>query len=499
MFSLNKTNFEKKIKAKDNFLIYRKIKNFKVDPHNSFIEIVKKNKYSFIYESIEGGINRGRYTICGYDPLIILKINNKKAHLYKKKNNRIVKIVQKNNDPFKNLEKLIKNLNIKIGEALPPMASGVFGYLGYEAINYIENISKNKKKENLDLPDCLLFYPRNLYIYDNHQKHIYIIKAFIKGSYNKGNIDYLRITNEIKHDYNYITKFETEDFDFNKNKRKSLNPKSNISKDTFIKNIEKSKNYIKAGDIFQIVPSHRFEMKFRHNATLLYKVLRETNPSPFMYLFNFPKFDIVGSSPEILVRVRRNKVTIRPIAGTRPRGKSQTDDQYNEKDLLNDKKEISEHLMLLDLGRNDVGRVVKTNSVNVTSSFAIERYSHVMHIVSNVEGELKNDKTLIDALMAGFPAGTVTGAPKIRAMQIIDELETTKRGPYAGAVGYFSSMNEMDTCIVLRTGIIQNNKLYVQAGGGVVYDSKPINEYNETVNKSMAVIKAAEIVEGNIK
>ena len=218
-----------------------------------------------------------------------------------------------------------------------------------------------------------------------------------------------------------------------------------------------------------------------------------------MYLFNFPKFDIIGSSPEILVRVRKNKVTIRPIAGTRPRGKTRKDDLMNEKDLLEDKKEISEHLMLLDLGRNDVGRVVKTNTVNVTSSFAIERYSHVMHIVSNVEGELKKDKTLMDALMAGFPAGTVTGAPKIRAMQIIDELETTKRGPYAGAVGYFSSMNEMDTCIVLRTGIIQNKKLYVQAGGGVVYDSKPGYEYKETINKSMAVIKAAEIVQGNIK
>ena len=499
MLSLNKINFEKKIKSGENFLIYKKIKDFITDPHNSFIEIVKKNKYSFIYESIEGGINRGRYTICGYDPLIILKINKNRAYLYKKRNGKIEKISQKNNDPFKNLEKLIKNLNIKIDNNLPPMSSGVFGYLGYEAINYIENISKNQKKNNLDLPDCLLFYPRNLYIYDNHQNQLYVIKAFIRGSYRKKNIDYLEITNEINSNSKYIIDFKKNNFEFKINKRKSLNPQSNISKNKFFKNIEKSKQYIKAGDIFQIVPSHRFEMNFKHCATMLYKVLRETNPSPFMYLFNFPKFDIVGSSPEILVRVRKNKVTIRPIAGTRPRGKTRAEDLQNEKNLLHDKKEISEHLMLLDLGRNDVGRVVKTNTVKITSSFAIEKYSHVMHIVSNVEGELKNDKTLIDALMAGFPAGTVTGAPKIRAMQIIDELETTKRGPYAGAVGYFSSMNEMDTCIVLRTGIIQNNKLYVQAGGGVVYDSNSISEYNETVNKSMAVIKAAEIVEGNIK
>ncbi len=499
MFSLSKTKFEQKIKSGEDFIIYKKVKNFTNDPHKSFINIVEKNKYSFIYESVEGGINRGRYTICGFDPLIILKINNKKANLYKKKKNKLHQIKHSNIDPFKRLENLIGNLKIRIGNSLPPMSSGVFGYLGYEAINYIEKISKNKKKDILNLPDCLLFYPKNLFIYDNHEKELFIIKAFIKGTYNKTLDNYSNIKKNIISDLNFINDYNEIKLDFDLTRRKPLKPKSNISKNKFYKNIEKSKKYIKQGDIFQIVPSHRFEMSFAHKASFLYRVLRETNPSPFMYLFNFPKFDIIGSSPEILVRVRKNKVTIRPIAGTRPRGKTKKDDLMNEKDLLGDKKEISEHLMLLDLGRNDVGRVVKTNTVNVTSSFAIERYSHVMHIVSNVEGELKKDKTLIDALMAGFPAGTVTGAPKIRAMQIIDELETTKRGPYAGAVGYFSSMNEMDTCIVLRTGIIQNKKLYVQAGGGVVYDSKPGNEYKETINKSMAVIKAAEIVQGNIK
>ena len=499
MFSLSKTKFEQKIKSGEDFIIYKKVKNFNNDPHKSFINIVEKNKYSFIYESVEGGINRGRYTICGFDPLIILKINNKKANLYKKKKNKLFQVKYNNKDPFKSLENLISNLKIRIGNSLPPMSSGVFGYLGYEAINYIEKISRNKKKDILNLPDCLLFYPKNLFIYDNHEKELFIIKAFIKGTYNKTLDNYSNIKKNIISDLNFINDYNEIKLDFDLTRRKPLKPKSNISKNKFYKNIEKSKKYIKQGDIFQIVPSHRFEMSFAHKASFLYRVLRETNPSPFMYLFNFPKFDIIGSSPEILVRVRKNKVTIRPIAGTRPRGKTKKDDLMNEKDLLKDKKEISEHLMLLDLGRNDVGRVVKTNTVNVTSSFAIERYSHVMHIVSNVEGELKKDKTLMDALMAGFPAGTVTGAPKIRAMQIIDELETTKRGPYAGAVGYFSSMNEMDTCIVLRTGIIQNKKLYVQAGGGVVYDSKPGNEYKETINKSMAVIKAAEIVQGNIK
>ena len=497
MISLNKKGFQAKIKNNQDFIIYKKISKINIDPIKSFIGLVDKNIYSFIYESVERGIHRGRYTICGFDPLVILEIDSKIATFYKKKNDRLIKIKQKSKDPFINLENLISDLKIKISKNLPPMASGVFGYLGYEAINYKEAISKNKKYNNLNLPDCLFFYPRTLFIYDNHQKDLYIIKAFIKNTYSKRNAKYDLICNEILENKKYITEFKHNTHKFDKSKKISLNAKSNISKKDFYKNIERAKKYIKDGDIFQIVPSHRFEMNFKYSAAKLYEVLRETNPSPFMYLFNFPGFNIVGSSPEILVRVRDNKVTIRPIAGTRPRGKTKKEDLKNEKDLLKDTKELSEHMMLLDLGRNDVGRIAKTGSVKITSSFGVERYSHVMHIVSNVEGELKKDKTLIDALMAGFPAGTVTGAPKIRAMEIIDELEVSKRGPYAGAVGYFSSMNEMDTCIVLRTGIIKNKKLYVQAGGGVVYDSKANYEYKETVNKSMAVIGAAEIVNGN--
>ena len=497
MVSLSNKDFQIKLSKNKDFIIHKKIKGIKIDPINSFLSIVNKNEYSFTYESVEGGIHRGRYSICGFDPLLTLKINNKIGNLYRKKNNKFYKIKQSSKNPFENLENLIESLKIKISKNLPPMSSGIFGYLGYEAINYLEEISKNKKSDNLDLPDCLLFYPRTLYIYDNHQKDLFIIKAFIKGTYNKSDTKYDNVLSEINNDQNFIISFKDKKNKIDLSKRSKLKTKSNITKKSFFSNIEKSKKYIKSGDIFQIVPSHRFKMNFKHSATKLYEVLRVTNPSPFMYIFNFPKFNIVGSSPEILVRVRKNKVTIRPIAGTRPRGKTKKEDLKNEKDLLNDAKEISEHMMLLDLGRNDVGRVVEPGTVKVTSSFTIERYSHVMHIVSNVEGELKKDKTLMDALMAGFPAGTVTGAPKIRAMQIIDELEKTKRGPYAGAVGYFSSMKEMDTCIVLRTGIVQNKKLYVQAGGGIVYDSKAANEYKETVNKSMAVIKAAEIVMGN--
>ena len=498
MVSLSRTAFIEKLSKKKDFLIFKKFKNIGIDPIYNFINIVNKRNYSFVYESVEGGINRGRYSICGYDPLVILKINNKKASLHKKINSKFKKIKIKNEDPLENLDILIKDLKIKIPKNLPPMSSAMFGYLGYEAINYVEKISINKKIKNLKVPDCLLFYPRTLMIYDNHKNDLYIIKAFISGTHTVKQKLYNEVIKEINDDLNLFL-VPNNNIDINLNKKIHIKAKSNITKNKFFNNVEKAKKFIRDGDIFQIVPSHRFEMDFKLPAAELYRVLRETNPSPFMYLFNFPTFNIVGSSPEILVRVRDKKVTIRPVAGTRPRGRNKKEDINNEKELLRDAKEISEHMMLLDLGRNDVGRVVKPGTVKVTSSFTIERYSHVMHIVSNVEGVLKKNKTLIDALMSGFPAGTVTGAPKIRAMQIIDQLESTKRGPYAGAVGYFSSMNEMDTCIVLRTGIIQNEKLYVQAGGGVVYDSKAEYEYKETVNKSMAIIKAAEIALGNNK
>ncbi len=267
---------------------------------------------------------------------------------------------------------------------------------------------------------------------------------------------------------------------------------SNISKKKFINNVKKAKNYIKIGDIFQVVLSQRFETKLTKKPLEIYKKLRKTNHSPFMYFFNFNDFQIIGASPEILVRLRNNKITIRPIAGTRPRGKNKREDLFYEKDLLKDKKELSEHLMLLDLGRNDTGKVSKTNTVRVTESFKIERYSHVMHIVSNVEGKFNNKYTNFDTLLSGFPAGTVSGAPKIRAMEIIDELETTRRKVYAGGIGYFSANGDFDTCIALRTAITKNNKFYVQAGAGIVADSKPINEFKETENKAKALLKALE-------
>jgi len=272
----------------------------------------------------------------------------------------------------------------------------------------------------------------------------------------------------------------------------NINIKSNTPKSKFLTMVNKAKDYIKIGDIFQVVLSQRFEAKLSKKPLEIYKKLRVTNPSPFMYFFNFEDFQIIGASPEILVRLRNNKITVRPIAGTRPRGKNSKEDNFFVKDLLQDKKELSEHLMLLDLGRNDAGKVSKIGTIKVTESFMIEKYSHVMHIVSNVMGVYNKKFSKFKSLLAGFPAGTVSGAPKIRAMEIIDELETAKRKVYAGGIGYFSANGEFDTCIALRTAVAKNKKFYVQAGAGIVADSNPIKEYEETINKAKALMSALE-------
>ena len=492
MISHSKIEFLKKTKNKKDFIFYKKIDKFSTDPVPYFMGTVDSTEYSFLYESVEKGKDKGRYTFCGYGALSI--ITNKKNGLYITKNNKIKKIKRKRNI-LNQINSIISSYKIINTQKLPPMTSSFFGYLSYENINNIENIIKKKKEDTLMIPDCLLFIPETLVIYDNQKSTLYITKTINKNISNEKN-SYENLINEFEKIETNIRTNNIYD-KINLNKRKKIIPRSNISKSKFIRNINIAKKYIKDGDIFQVVPSHRFSAKYNSTGKKLYQVLRKTNPSPFLYYFNLPKFNIVGSSPEILVRLRNNTITIRPIAGTRPRGKNKTKDKFYEKELLKDKKEISEHLMLLDLGRNDVGRVSKKRSVKVTSSFTIEKYSHVMHIVSNVQGQIKKGKTPIDVLMAGFPAGTVTGAPKIRAMQIIDELEDIKRGIYAGSIGYISPNGDMDTCIPLRTGIIHKNKLYVQAGGGIVYDSNPQKEYEETVNKARAVFDAAEIALGN--
>ena len=466
-----------------NQIIYtsKKIKND--DDILSLIDNFLSEKNSFIFESVEKGKIRGRYTIFGKNPDKIWEFNNKNSYLIKE--NKKIKL---NDKPEFLIEKIIEDFKFETPKNLPKICSLISGYFSYDSIRYIEKIP-NSCKNDLKLPDVRLLRPRTLIIHDNVKKEIFYISNIFKDEkinnykkkYDEINSELFRLL--IQSSIKNITKKINQ-------KSNNIKIKSNTSKNRFLSMVQKAKEYIKIGDIFQVVLSQRFEAKLTKKPIEIYKKLRVTNPSPFMFFFNFNDFQIIGASPEILVRLRENKITVRPIAGTRPRGKTIKEDQFYEKDLLKDKKELSEHLMLLDLGRNDAGKVSKINSVKVTESFIIEKYSHVMHIVSNVVGKYNKKFSKLKTLLAGFPAGTVSGAPKIRAMEIIDELEKTKRKVYAGGIGYFSANGEFDTCIALRTAIAKNNKFYVQAGAGIVADSKPLKEYEETINKAKALINA---------
>ena len=441
-------------------------------------------KDSFIFESVEKGTIKGRYTIIGHNPDKIWDINKNIITL--NSSGRKTKI---KSDPLKYVNKLIKEFKIKIPNQLPAMSSMLVGYFSYDVIRYIEKIP-NKCKDDLKIPDVRLARPKNLVIYDNVKKKIFYIENVYSDTKIK---NYKKKFDGINKRFNLYEDFENiklpEQFTFKPNKNLT---KSNTSKERFKSLVKKAKTYIAKGDIFQVVLSQRFERKINKTPIEIYNHLRKSNPSPFMFYFNYKDFNILGSSPEILVRLRNGEVTIRPIAGTRPRGKNIKEDKKYELDLLKDKKELAEHLMLLDLGRNDVGKVSKVNTVKVTEKFKVERYSHVMHIVSNVIGKFNNKFSLFETLLSGFPAGTVSGAPKIRAMEIIDELEKNKRKLYAGGIGYFTPNGEFDTCIALRTALIKDKKIYVQAGAGVVADSKPAKEFAETVNKAKALMRAVD-------
>ena len=454
---------------------------YKVENLYKFI-LAKKN--SFIFESVEKGAVKGRYTIIGLNPDKIWDINDNIITLnYKGKKTKI------KTTPLKYLNKLINSFKIKIPKQLPSMASMLVGYFSYDIIRYIEKIP-NKCVDDLKIPDVRLSRPKNLIIYDNLKNKIHYIENIYSDT---------KISNYDEEYYSIIKRFDNfenftniklpEKITFQPNKNAI---KSNISKKKFKSLVIKAKKYIKIGDIFQVVLSQRFQRKIYKKPIEIYNRLRKSNPSPFMFYFNYNDFNVLGSSPEILVRLRKGQVTIRPIAGTRPRGQNAQEDKKYENDLLKDKKELAEHLMLLDLGRNDVGKVANINSVKVTEKFKVEKYSHVMHIVSNVVGKFNKKFSMFETLLSGFPAGTVSGAPKIRAMEIIDELEKNKRKLYAGGIGYFTPNSEFDTCIALRTALIKNNKFYVQAGAGIVADSNPEKEYIETVNKAKALMKAVD-------
>lgn len=459
-------------------------------PVSAMLKIADDKPNSFLLESVEGGDARNRYSIIGLNPDAIWRTHGDKAEI-----NRKARLEDGTFEPctggaLASLRAFIEESRIDLPEELPPMAAGVFGYMSYDTVRLMEHLP-NENPDALGLPDGIFIRPTIICVFDSVKDEITVVTPVRPNSKVSAKAAYARASERLS---DVITDFERavphgrQETDI----APIAEPHSNTPPETYFDMVERAKEYIAAGDIFQVVLSQRFETPFTLPSFSLYRALRRINPSPFLYFLNFENFSIVGSSPEILVRVRNNRVTIRPIAGTRHRGKNKAEDEAIAAELLSDPKERAEHLMLLDLGRNDVGRVSKIGTVEATERFALQYTSHLIHIVSNVEGELDPAYDAISALVAGFPAGTVSGAPKVRAMEIIDELELEKRGPYAGCVGYFSAAGEMDTCIVLRTAIVKDGKMYVQAGGGVVADSTPEGEHQESVNKAKALFRAAE-------
>ncbi len=460
-------------------------------PVSSYLKLAKDKAMTFLLESVEGGAKRGRYSIIGLEPDLVWRAHGDVAQI--------------NRDPiadpasFKDLptptldalRTLLSESAIDLPSDLPPMAAGVFGYMGYDTVRLVEHLP-NLPKDDLNVPDALLVRPTLMVIFDLLKDEMTVVTPARPGKKENAEQAYLKACARLSTVVNALREPLPLGPAPSLRELEMPEPTSNTSENRYLEMVRKAQDYIVAGDIFQVVLSQRFSTPFALSSFALYRSLRRLNPSPFLFHLNFGDFALVGSSPEILVRVRDGEVTIRPIAGTRPRSDDEERDIALEKELLADPKERSEHLMLLDLGRNDIGRVSHIGSVKVTDQFIVERYSHVMHIVSNVIGKLDPDYDTVDALMGGFPAGTVSGAPKVRAMEIIDELEASKRGPYAGCVGYFSADGNMDTCIVLRTGLVKDDTLYVQSGAGIVFDSIPENEQQECVNKAKAIVRAAE-------
>jgi anthranilate synthase component I len=461
-------------------------------PVSAFLKIAGNRPMSFLLESVEGGAARGRYSIVGLDPDLIFRVNGKSAEINRAAATDPAGFVPTNGAPLAALRSLIAESRIALPAALPPMAAGVFGYLGYDMVRLIEDTLPPPSSDPIGIPDAILIRPTVVIAFDAVEDTITIVTPVRAQAALSAKTALARAVERLAAVVDALDKPLDKSATELDAGPLHVTPQSNTTPEEFKRMVMRAKDYITAGDIFQVVLSQRFEAPFKLAPFALYRALRRVNPSPYLYFLDFGSFAVAGSSPEILVKVADGTVTIRPIAGTRPRGATPHEDLALEAELLADPKERAEHLMLLDLGRNDVGRVAEIGSVKVTDQFFIERYSQVMHIVSNVEGKLGKDSDAIDALAAGFPAGTVSGAPKVRAMQIIDELEKEKRSLYAGAVGYFSAGEEMDSCIVLRTALIKDGTMYVQAGAGIVADSNPDFELQECINKAKALFRAAE-------
>jgi len=454
------------------------------------------DEFGLMFESVEGGESLGRYSFIGIDPDKVWRHEDGQTQIGDRDEAGAITWTDEHKalPPLESLRAFSDASRADIPAHLPPMSAGVFGFFGYEMVQHFER-SKHLNPDDLNLPDSMLVRPRIVVVFDRAFDTLYLVAPLWAQDPNAPEASFsaaerriaevrAKLQAPVPAAYEESTRGKTELMDLPEKV-------SNFTPSEYEQMVEVAKEYIIAGDIFQVVLSQRFEADFDLPSAALYRALRRVNPSPFMFHLNMGGFSIVGASPEVLVRVREGQITIRPIAGTRPRGKTIAEDLALEEELRNDPKELAEHLMLLDLGRNDVGRVSKIGSIRVTEKMIIERFSHVMHITSNVVGQVRDDVDAFEALGSGFPAGTVSGAPKVRAMEIIDELEPSQRGVYAGAVGYISATGELDTCIALRTSVVKDGKLYVQAGAGVVADSVPAMEQAECEHKSAAMFRAA--------
>lgn len=474
-----------------NQLVYARLAADLDTPVSLMLKLADATKMSFMLESVTGGEVRGRYSVVGLKPDVIWECRGEKSRINRQARFDDGAFEPLVGHPLATLRALIAESQIEMPEGLPAIAAGLFGYLGYDMIRLVEHLP-NVKPDPIGVPDAVLMRPTVVAVLDGVKGEVTVCSPAWISSGLTARAAYAQAAERVMDAVRDLERAPSGESRSLGDSAHLGEMRSNFTPAAYRAAVEKAKDYIRAGDIFQVVPSQRWSADFTLPPFALYRSLRRTNPSPFLTFFNFGDFHIVGASPEILVRLRGGEVTVRPIAGTRPRGLTPEEDRAHEADLLADQKELAEHLMLLDLGRNDVGRVAKVGTVRPTEKFIIERYSHVMHIVSNVVGEIAEGEDALSALLAGLPAGTVSGAPKVRAMEIIDELEPEKRGIYGGGVGYFAANGEMDMCIALRTAVVKDQTLYIQAGGGVVYDSDPEAEYQETVNKSKALKKAAE-------
>jgi anthranilate synthase component 1 len=476
--------------AGENQIVYARLTADLDTPVSLMLKLTAAGKHAFLLESVTGGEVRGRYSIVGMKPDLTWECHGTTSRINRDARFDDTAFKDVDGDPLDALRALIAESKIDLPADLPAASAGLFGYLGYDMIRLVEHLP-DVNPDPLGLPDAVMLRPSVVAVLDGVKGEVILVAPAYATSGLTAKAAYAQAAERVMDAQRSLelpvpmterTLGQPDD---------APPPVSNFTKLGYMAAVEKAKDYIRAGDIFQVVPAQRWTQTFSEPPFALYRSLRRTNPSPFMFYFNYGGYQVIGASPEILVRVFGNEITIRPIAGTRPRGATPEEDNALEADLLGDKKELAEHLMLLDLGRNDTGKVAKIGTVRPTEQFIVERYSHVMHIVSNVVGELAPDQDALSAFFAGMPAGTVSGAPKVRAMEIIDELEPEKRGVYGGGCGYFSANGDMDMCIALRTAVLKGDQLYIQAGGGVVYDSDPEAEYMETVHKSNAIRRAA--------